>query len=159
MFSKYYVKSWSIILQAVASAMQAKDPFIISAMDGREQISNAPDPTNASREEPTTFFYVVFGLVYEALAAASTDSLANSSARQASLIASLQALKSLVRPEYAGKAILDPTTFDEFISVCCRLAMTESAPIQIHLIEVMTVFAATQGSRYGKLPFSLLMGD
>ncbi|KIK61652.1 hypothetical protein GYMLUDRAFT_73165 [Collybiopsis luxurians FD-317 M1] len=143
----YYVKSWSIILQAVASAMQAKDPFIISAMDGREQISNAPDPTNASREEPTTFFYVVFGLVYEALAAASTDSLANSSARQASLIASLQALKSLVRPEYAGKAILDPTTFDEFISVCYRLAMTESAPIQIHLIEVMTVFAATQGSR------------
>ncbi|KAF5377759.1 hypothetical protein D9757_008083 [Collybiopsis confluens] len=142
----YYVKSWSIILQAVASAMQARDPFIIAAMDGREQIADAFDLTNTSREEPATFFYIVFGLVYEALAAASTDSMANSTTRQASLISSLQALKSLVRPEYAGKAILDHTIFDEFISVCYRLAMTESAPIQIHLIEVLTVFAAAHGS-------------
>lgn len=140
------MNSWSIILQAVASAMQAKDPFIIAAMDGQEQINDIPHQSGP-REEPATFFYVVFGLVYEALAAASTDSLANSTTRQASLIASLQALKSLVRPEYAGKAILDSTIFDEFISVCYRLAMTESAPIQIHLIEVMTVFSASQGSR------------
>ncbi|KAF9069763.1 clathrin-coated vesicle protein [Rhodocollybia butyracea] len=142
----YYMKSWSIILQAVASAMQAKDPFIVAAMDGREPSSAGPDQLKAPREEPATFFYIIFGLVYEALAAASTDSVANSTTRQASVIASLQALKSLVRPEYAGKAILEPTIFDEFIGVCYRLAMTESAPIQIHLIEVMAVFAASQGS-------------
>lgn len=128
--------------------MQAKDPFIVAAMDGREPSSTAPDQLKAPREEPAAFFYIVFGLVYEALAAASTDSVANSTTRQTSLIASLQALKSLVRPEYAGKAILEPTIFDEFIGVCYRLAMTESAPIQIHLIEVMAVFAASQGSRY-----------
>ncbi|KAJ4473613.1 clathrin-coated vesicle protein [Lentinula aciculospora] len=144
----YYIDSWSIILQAVASSMQAKDPYIAAAMDGREQETTvAIDNSKSTREEPTTFFYIVFGLVYEALAEASTDSLTNSAARQASVVASLQTLKFLVRPEYAGKAMLDPIIFDEFISVCYRLAMTESAPIQIHLLEVMTVFAATQGSR------------
>ncbi|KAJ3781084.1 clathrin-coated vesicle protein [Lentinula aff. detonsa] len=141
----YYVDSWSIILQAVASSMQAKDPYIVAAMDGSEHVNSATSiSSKGPREEPTTFFYVVFGLVYEALAEASTDSLTSSAARQASVIASLQALKSLVEPEYAGKAILDPTIFDEFISVCYRLAMTESAPIQIHLIEVMRVLAASQ---------------
>ncbi|KAJ3852125.1 clathrin-coated vesicle protein [Lentinula lateritia] len=144
----YYIDAWSIILQAVASSMQAKYPYIIAAMDGREQVSPATsDNLKGRREEPTTFFYTVFGLVYEELAEASTDSLANSAKHQASVIASLQALKSLIRPEYAGKAILDPTIFDEFISVCYRLAMTESALVQIHLIEVLTVFAASQGSR------------
>ncbi|KAJ3824050.1 clathrin-coated vesicle protein [Lentinula raphanica] len=139
----YYVDAWSIILQAVASSMQAKDPYIAAAMDGSESITNS-DNSQRSREEPTTFFYIVFGLVYEALAQASTDSLTNSATRQASVIASLQALKSLVKPEYAGNAILDPAIFDEFISICYRLAMTEAAPIQIHLVEVMTVFAASQ---------------
>lgn len=128
--------------------MQAKYPYIIAAMDGREQVTPATsDNLKGRREEPTTFFYTVFGLVYEELAEASTDSLANSAKHQASVIASLQALKSLIRPEYAGKAILDPNIFDEFISVCYRLAMTESALVQIHLIEVLTVFAASQGSR------------
>lgn len=116
-------------------------------MDGQEQPKDASTDSRGPREKPATFFYIIFGLVYEALAAALTDSLANSTTRQVSLIASLQALKSLVRPEYAGKAILEPTIFDEFISVCYRLAMTEPAPIQIHLIEVMTVFSASQGSR------------
>ncbi|KAJ3914962.1 clathrin-coated vesicle protein [Lentinula edodes] len=132
--STYSSLGKEVLLPAIASSMQVKDPYIIAAMDGREQ-------------EPITFFYTVFGLVYEEVAEASTDSLANSATHQASVIASLQALKSLIRPEYAGKAILDPTIFDEFISVCYRLAMTESALVQIHLIEVLTVFAASQGSR------------
>lgn len=54
--------------------MQAKDPFIIAAMDGQEQLKDVSTDSRRPREEPATFFYIIFGLVYEALAAASTDS-------------------------------------------------------------------------------------
>ncbi|KAJ3779811.1 hypothetical protein GGU10DRAFT_381718 [Lentinula aff. detonsa] len=102
---------------AVASSRQAKDPYIVrAAMDRSEHVNSATSVSSKRpREEPTTFFYIVFGLVYEALAEASTDSLTSSAARRTSVIASLQVLKSLVEPKYAGKAILDPTILDYIV--------------------------------------------
>ncbi|KAJ7675207.1 armadillo-type protein [Mycena rosella] len=142
----YYANSWSVILQAVAAAMQANDPHILAAMDGREigKDAAAPPPKEARRDEPTMFFFIVFGLVYEALATASAESSSSTTSRQSTVIAALQTLKCLVRPEYAGKAIMEPAIFDEFISLCYRMAMTETARIQIHLVEVLAIVAATQ---------------
>jgi hypothetical protein len=40
--------------------------------------------------------------------------------------------------------MMEPTMFDEFISLCYRIAMTESASIQIHLVEMLSVLAASQ---------------
>ncbi|KAG7093998.1 hypothetical protein E1B28_007627 [Marasmius oreades] len=138
----YYANSWMLILQAVAAAMRAGDLNILAAMDGRESARDLESP-NKSRDEPAVFFYVIFGLVYEALATSTSDST-DSASRQAFMSTALQALKSLVKPEYAGKAILEPTIFDEFISVCYRIAMTEAASVQVHLIEVLAAFACTQ---------------
>ncbi|KAJ7500292.1 clathrin-coated vesicle protein [Mycena galericulata] len=141
----YYANSWSVILQATATAMQANDPHILAAMDGQELSKDTTAPVKeARRDEPTMFFFIVFGLVYEALATASTESSSSTASRQSTVIAALQTLKCLVRPEYAGKAIMEPAIFDEFISLCYRMAMTESAPIQIHLIEVLAIMASTQ---------------
>ncbi|KAJ7717234.1 hypothetical protein DFH07DRAFT_947473 [Mycena maculata] len=141
----YYANSWSVILQAVATAMQVNDPHILAAMDGQELGKHATAPVKeARREEPTMFFFIVFGLVYEALATASTESSSSTASRQSTVVATLQTLKCLVRPEYAGTAIMEPAIFDEFISLCYRMAMTETAAIQIHLVEVLTIMAATQ---------------
>ncbi|KAG6887575.1 hypothetical protein C0992_011744, partial [Termitomyces sp. T32_za158] len=68
------------------------------------------------REEPTAFFYIIFGLVYEALVTSSVDSTSTSSARQSLILSSLQALRCLVRPEYSGNALKEPTIFDEICS-------------------------------------------
>ncbi|KAJ7582455.1 clathrin-coated vesicle protein, partial [Mycena floridula] len=145
----YYSKSWTIILQAVATSMQTGDPHILAAMDGRELTDDAVAPPKVARDEPAAFFFIVFGLVYEALAASSADSSSTASARHSSVVAALQALKCLVRPEYSGKAILEPTIFEEFISVSYRIAMTEDATVQIHLVEMLAVFAATQDRTIG----------
>ncbi|KAF9474335.1 clathrin-coated vesicle protein [Pholiota conissans] len=143
----YYSKSWAIILQAVATAMQAGDPHILAAMDGKEITETKQDLiSTADRKEPTAFFFVIFGLVYEALATSSADSSSTTSSRQSSVVSALQALKCLVRPEYSGSAIMEPTIFDEFIALCYRMGMTESAAIQIHLVEMLSVFAASQTS-------------
>ncbi|KAF8148271.1 clathrin-coated vesicle protein [Crassisporium funariophilum] len=144
----YYSKAWSVILQAVATAMQAGDPYIRAAMDGKETSNINPDSVSMSeRKEPTAFFFVIFGLVYEALATSSADASSATTSRQSGVASALQALKCLVRPEYSGQAIMEPTIFEEFISLCYRMGMTESAAIQIHLVEMLAVFAATQNSR------------
>ncbi|KAJ7157551.1 clathrin-coated vesicle protein [Mycena crocata] len=141
----YYANSWSVILQAVATAMQASDPHILAAMDGQELGKDAPAPAKEGRrEEPSMMFFIVFGLVYEALATASAESSSSTTSRQTTVIAALQTLKCLVRPEYAGKAMMEPSIFDEFISLCYRMAMTETARIQIHLVEVLAIMAAAQ---------------
>lgn len=122
--------------------MQSNDPHILAAMDGKEPTpsSYSPSPT---RTEPTSFFFVVFGLVYDALATSSTDSTSTDTSRETAITA-LEALKSLVRPEYSGKAILDPVIFEEFSGLCYRMALTESATVQIHLVEALATFASGQ---------------
>lgn len=125
--------------------MQANDPHILAAMDGKEVEQGSPKTAiQPKREEPTAFFFVVFGLVCEALATSSSDSNTASSTRQSAIISAVKALKCLVRPEYSGKAIMESTIFEEFISLCYRLAMTESAAVQIHLVEVLGIFAETR---------------
>jgi HEAT repeat-containing protein 5 len=59
--------------------MEAKDPHILAAMDGKEVSKQNPQlvPTT-DRKEPTAFFFVIFGLVYEALATASADASSES---------------------------------------------------------------------------------
>ncbi|TFK38873.1 clathrin-coated vesicle protein [Crucibulum laeve] len=142
----YYVDAWPVILQAVASTMEAGDPHILSAMDGKELNSDVTPLVATDREEPTAFFFVLFGLVYEALCTSSTDSTSTTSSRQTIVVSALQALKCLVRPEYSGKAVMEPTIFEEFISLCYRMAMTESAAVQVHLVEMLSVLAATRSA-------------
>ncbi|ESK97884.1 clathrin-coated vesicle protein [Moniliophthora roreri MCA 2997] len=144
----YYTDSWTLILQAVAAAMQANDQHVLAAMDGKEPSPSDSTTTTAPKrpgEEPTLFFYVIFGLVYEFLASSTSDS-SNSSTRHNSMLAALKVLKSLVKPEYAGKAIIgEPTIFDEFVSVCYRIAMTENASVLVDLVEVLVRFAGSEG--------------
>jgi hypothetical protein len=139
---QYYCRSWAVVLQAVATAMEAKDPHILTALDGKEVSKQNPQliPTT-DRTEPTAFFFVIFDLVYEALATASAGT---SSESRSGVISAATALKFPVRPEYSGQAIMEPTIFEEFISLCYRMAMTVAAGIQIHSIEVPATFAATQ---------------
>ena len=122
--------------------MDAKDPHILAAMDGKEVNEQSPQVVaTPDRKEPTAFFFVIFGLVYEAIATASADA---SSGSRSGVISALTALKFLGRPEYSGQAIMEPAIFEEFISLCYRIGITEAAGIQVHLIEMLAIFAATQ---------------
>ncbi|KAG5643615.1 hypothetical protein DXG03_000582 [Asterophora parasitica] len=140
----YYAKAWPVILSAVATAMDAGDSHILLAMDGQEFATEIKTQTLTKRDEPTAFFHVVFGLVYEALVTSSADSTSSSSERQVLVVSALKALKCLVRPEYSGKAIKEPTIFDEFISLCYRIAMIEPASVQVYLIDMLSSFASSQ---------------
>jgi len=138
-----------VILDAIATLMDRDDGGIRAAMDGREPTD---DPIKiASTQDPVAFFYVIFGLAYEALASSSTDNVASGSTenqqRQDLMLSSLFALKSLVRPEYCGRALNDPTIFEEFLSLCYRLALTESPPVQSQLVTVIGRWALDHGRK------------
>lgn len=119
-----------------------KEPTILLALDGGESGSSSQPPTTS---EPKALFFVLFGLVYETLVNTSADATSSATSRENAIIA-LQALKSLVQPQYSGRAILEPTTLTEFTSLCYRMAITETANVQLHLVEVIVSFAETQKS-------------
>ncbi|CAG8614856.1 4159_t:CDS:10, partial [Acaulospora colombiana] len=126
------------ILKATSVMMESRSPFIVAAMDGREGES----PPSSFRSEPAALFFVIFGLVFEALTQSSGSN--SSTSGESVTIMALESLEHLVRPEYAGNAILEASIFDEFSSLCYRLAMMETANVHIPLIRTITSLASTQ---------------
>ncbi|THH16286.1 hypothetical protein EW146_g4324 [Bondarzewia mesenterica] len=141
----YYAESWPVILQAVATAMEAHDPYVRAAMDGVENLASVEVSNGIpeTRKDPTLMFFVLFGLVYEAL---STPSESAPSTNNHLSFTALKTMKSLVRQEYSGQALLEPTIFDELLNLWYRMAMTESATVQIHLVETIVVFAKSNAN-------------
>lgn len=127
--------------------MHDGDAHVLAAMDGSETVVNgAPRPT--PRADPTALFFVVFGLVYEALASPDADS--GSGHRMISVIA-LKCLKYLVRPQYSGHALLDQANFDELVSLFYRMTITEPHTVVAHILEVVSSLVVNQGTKLAEL--------
>ncbi|KAG8714844.1 hypothetical protein FRC11_006860 [Ceratobasidium sp. 423] len=139
----YYSESWSKILAAVGCAMKAGDSNLLQAMDGLDPTTAATPAAKTARKDPTECFFVVLGLVYEALSNASSDSAATAETKTTALTA-IQVLAYLVRPEYAGQAVLDPPIFDELIALWYRMTMTEPWSIQTYLVGAIASLAKSQ---------------
>ena len=133
------------MLNAVATAMETRDPFVLGAMEGIDDVAAASSTARSTGPEPTTMFFVIFGLVYEALSASAPHSESSSEASGSTSFIALRAMRHLVRREYSGRALLEPTIFDELINLWYRMAMTEPPALQIQLVEVIRVFAIEQG--------------
>lgn len=113
------------------------------------------DGSHATRPEPCAFFFVIFGLIYDAL---SNTASPTSTSRQHVITAALQSLKFIIKPEFSGNAFQDPAIFDEFMSLCYRMVMTEPAYVQIHLIEITALLATSQSSPSGyDFPLDILI--
>ncbi|KAF8761979.1 Clathrin-coated vesicle protein [Rhizoctonia solani] len=145
----YYSESWSKILAAVGCEMKAGDPHILQAMDGIDPATTTINTSKVTRKDPTGCFFVILGLVYEALSNASSDSTATSETKATALTA-IQVLAYLVRPEYAGQAILDQPIFDELVALWYRMTMTEPWSIQTYLVGTIASFAKSQHATLGK---------
>ncbi|KAI0784437.1 clathrin-coated vesicle protein [Abortiporus biennis] len=135
----FYLDSWPTMLHAIAISMQADDPGIQAAMDGRKSTINGQSQ-QSSQQRPTiektqqcTFFFVIFGLVFEALSLLVPDS--ETSLNNA--VIALQCLRCLFQKQYAGDTLSDMSLFDEVISLLYRLALTGPLPLQIHLLDAV----------------------
>lgn len=148
----YYERSWAPILQAIASTMEEKDLYVLSAMDGVElPVGTTPPPPPVNRSDPTTYFYVVYGLAFEALATSAGESSSYHSETGTPVpITALTAMKSLVEQRFAGDVLMEGPIFDELCTLFYRLAMTAPPVAQAHMVLVLAAFAKSHAATLAK---------
>lgn len=110
---------------------------MFDALDGKTELS-APTATgkvNDSinyRDEPVAFFFVLFGLAFEALAGRPGDLQAS----KEQILEILQALKKILRPAVSGHAIYQEVVFSETMDMLDRLVLTEGLNVQTVIVEI-----------------------
>lgn len=132
-------------MDAIAGLVEKDIDFVFDALDGKskpeepsESEKDAGTVTNGVtegkghdinyRDEPVAFFFVLFGLAFEALVGQSTS--------PSQRLGILQALKRVLRPVISGNAIYQEAIFTETMDSLDRLALTESIPMQNVIVEI-----------------------
>lgn len=132
----FYQSSWLHLVEAIASLIDEDSAFVFDALEGRESSSvNGHDvkPSDINyRDEPVAFFFVLFGLAFEALVSRSSES---QTSRDHTLDI-LQALKKILRPSVSGQAIYQEIIFSETMDMLDRLVLTESLNVQSVIVEI-----------------------
>ena len=85
------------------------------------------------RDEPVAFFFVLFGIVFEALVTRPGTDLQHTDDQTLEI---LQALKKILRPSVAGHAIYQDVVFSETMDLFDRLALTEGLEVQTVIVEI-----------------------
>ncbi|KAL5339701.1 armadillo-type protein [Aspergillus crustosus] len=155
---KFYQETWLSLVDAIAGLVERDIDFVFDALDGKSQIeetekSNQDEGalTNGEskgkghdinyRDELVAFFFVLFGLAFEALVDQST------SASQRMEI--LQALKRILRPIISGNAIYQDAIFSETMDSLDRFALTEGTAVQNVIVEIARNLALDHPSAKG----------
>jgi HEAT repeat-containing protein 5 len=136
---RFYQESWLKLVDAIASLIEQDSEFVFDALDGKETTgpsTNGPSKgTDINyRDEPVAFFFVLFGIAFEALAAkpGQTDSLAT----QEQTLEILRALKKILHPSVSGHAIYREAIFSETMDLLDRLVLTEGLDVQGVIVEI-----------------------
>ncbi|KAM0346809.1 hypothetical protein ACHAPU_005149 [Fusarium lateritium] len=146
---RFYQDAWLKLVDAIASLIEQDSEFVFDALDGKE--SDGPSTSGKVknsdinyRDEPVAFFFVLFGLAFEALATRSgqNDSLAT----HEQTLAILQALKKILLPSVSGHAIYRPDVFSETMDLLDRLVLTESLDVQGVIVEIASVLCISHPS-------------
>ncbi|KAF1926809.1 ARM repeat-containing protein [Didymella exigua CBS 183.55] len=133
---KFYQESWLNLVDAIASLIDEDSEFVFDALDGKTEFSEPQMPTKADhinyRDEPVAFFFVLFGLAFEALAGRPGDLQAS----KEQILEILQALKKILRPSVSGQAIYQEVIFSETMDMLDRLVLTEGLAVQRVIVEI-----------------------
>ncbi|KAI4592566.1 hypothetical protein KJ359_011017 [Pestalotiopsis sp. 9143b] len=137
---KFYQDSWLKLVDAIASLIEQDSDFVFDALDGKEiegPATNGQAVKGADinyRDEPVAFFFVLFGIAFEALATrpGQTDSLAT----HEQTLEILQALKKILHPSVSGHAIYREAIFSETMDLLDRLVLTEGLDVQGVIVEI-----------------------
>ncbi|KAL8696538.1 MAG: hypothetical protein Q9201_007611, partial [Fulgogasparrea decipioides] len=136
---KFYQDSWLELVDAIASLIEQDPQFVFDALDGRKTVTlpngDAPKTNINYRDEPVAFFFVLFGIVIEALVGRSGD--------ETETLKVLSALKKILSPYVAGNAIFRDSIFSETIELFDRLALTEGLPAQSVLVDIARTLCIT----------------
>ncbi|SPO02739.1 related to rat omega-conotoxin-sensitive calcium channel alpha-1 subunit rbB-I [Cephalotrichum gorgonifer] len=138
---RFYQDVWLKLVDAIASLIEQDSDFVFDALDGKA--SGGP-PTNGGsssrgadinyRDEPVAFFFVLFGIAFEALATRPGQS--GSLQAQEQTLSILQALRKILHPSVSGQAIFREAVFSETMDLLDRLVLTEGLDVQSVIVEI-----------------------
>ncbi|KAL8381507.1 hypothetical protein RB595_005664 [Gaeumannomyces hyphopodioides] len=139
---RFYQDAWLKLVDAIASLIEQDSEFVFDALDGKEtdgpsassQPGRSRDADINYRDEPVAFFFVLFGIAFEALAAkpGQPDSLAT----QEQTLEILKALRKILHPSVSGHAIYREAIFSEAMDLLDRLVLTEGLDVQAVIVEI-----------------------
>jgi hypothetical protein len=132
------------LVDAIASLVEKDSELVFDALDNKakpEDIQTEGDESSLVngegargkghdinyRDEPVAFFFVLFGLAFEALV--------DQSISPAQRLEILQALKRIFRPVVSGNAVYQDAVFSETMDTLNRLVLTEGRTIQTVIVE------------------------
>ncbi|CAK7223011.1 hypothetical protein SBRCBS47491_005059 [Sporothrix bragantina] len=154
----FYQDAWLKLVDAIASLIEQDSEFVFDALDGKladdnddetkDQVKNnekaVASLSNGStkkkgadinyRDEPVAFFFVLFGIAFEALAA--RQGHADSLATRGQTLEILLALKKILHPSVSGQAIYRDAIFSETMDLLDRQVLTEGLDVQGVIVEI-----------------------
>ncbi|KAI9731821.1 MAG: hypothetical protein M1818_007686 [Claussenomyces sp. TS43310] len=139
---KFYQDSWLKLVDAIASLIEQDSAFVFDALDGKEAETpvvnghmNGGSKGNDInyRDEPVAFFFVLFGIAFEALVAKpGNDSLAT----KEQTLEILVALRKILHPSVSGHAIYREAIFSETMDLLDRLVLTDGLDVQGVIVQI-----------------------
>jgi hypothetical protein len=141
---RFYQDSWLKLVDAIASLIEQDSEFVFEALDGKEVDGPSTNgETNGLskekgneinyRDEPVAFFFVLFGIAFEALVAKpGNDALAT----KEQTLEILLALKKILHPSVSGHAIYREAIFSETMDLLDRLVLTEGLDVQGVIVQI-----------------------
>lgn len=136
---RFYQESWLKLVDAIASLIEQDSEFVFDALDGKESQPKTDGSGSKGadinyRDEPVAFFFVLFGIAFEALAAkpGREDGLAT----KEQTLEILKALKKILHPSVSGRAIYREDIFSETMDLLDRLVLTEGLDVQGVIVEI-----------------------
>lgn len=132
------------LVDAIASLVERDSDFVFDALDNKSKpptekkdgqeatgtngkVTHGKGDSINYRDEPVAFFFVLFGLAFEALV--------DQSISPAQRLEILQALKKIIRPIVSGNAVYQDAVFSETMDTLDRLVLTEGYNIQTVIVE------------------------
>ena len=135
----FYQACWLKMVDAIASLIDEDSELVFDALDEKSTVGkqNGEKPSKGQdinyRDEPVAFFFVLYGISFEALSAKHTDEPAVVVKRSLDI---LNALKKIVSPAVAGMAIYQDAIFSETMETLARMALTEGIEVQTVIIGI-----------------------
>ncbi|KAL6246356.1 hypothetical protein RBB50_006592 [Rhinocladiella similis] len=134
----FYQKNWLSIVDAIAVLVEKDSESVFEALDNKRV--NGAEDTSANgtvvqgkdmsfREEPVAFFFILFGLAFEALVTQAREDPSQA-------LSILQALRKILTPQVSGNAIYEDAVFTETTDTLDRLALTSTRDTQSVLVEI-----------------------
>ncbi|KAJ9612101.1 hypothetical protein H2200_003698 [Cladophialophora chaetospira] len=134
---RFYQNNWLSVVDAIAVLVEKDSESVFDALDNKRASTANGDADGtvvagkdmSFREEPVAFFFILFGLAFEALVTQAREDPSQA-------LSILQALKKILTPEVCGNAIYEDAVFNETTDTLDRLALTSTRETQGVLVEI-----------------------